>query len=635
MFDRDPNKETRSVNTITAASKVTTVTDAKEDPRLLQNLDYPTWLPFAAKTYEISGDINDYILMVYPICPSDIPNRNGIGFPLHELTRFQPPPVSRMAYKAWTGVPLHYEHCFTGDTKVRTSKGLYNISALRVGDKVLTHKNRYRKVTKLFDNGIKQTYEINCVGLSRPIYATSNHPMWVVDRRQLMEGGQEGVQISTIRYRATNIEHIKPHFRPVSDIYPLDYLVVPLDIGGNIEADPAFAFLVGLYTAEGNLLPNNRAVGDFTSVSLTIAYNEKELMAKAVECCRLLTLECKTSHNKKAGTGSILIKDAKFAEAMYALVGSYSHKKRIKGELRKWDNESLKHFLGGYVSGDGCLKGPRVRCVTVSEDLAQDIQCIFGRLGIPASANGGGWATMFTSKYHTRKGELRKYKGGKPYREDNSRYCVGISKHEFLPLLPYVVGKKYFNFVPKRKEIGPCIIVRDNYLLLPISSITASTKDRVFNIEVEEDHTYVAGGVIAHNCNEVHTDAYGVVLDTSLHKISGYGGGKLWKVMGLIALDKTKYPEMAKRVLDGDIDTGSMGAYVDTFSCSYCNAPMTKTHCCNHIHHKNEIDWKEYKDYDGSSHIAFRNAHGISPIEYSLVESPAWVPSLSDHILMR
>ena len=135
--------------------------------------------------------------------------------------------------------------------------------------------------------------------------------------------------------------------------------------------------------------------------------------------------------------------------------------------------------------------------------------------------------------------------------------------------------------------------------------------------------------------NEIHEDAYGVILDASLHKISGYGGGKLWKVMGLVGVDKTKYPEMARRVMEGDINTWSMGAYVDSFSCSYCGEEMTKTRCCQHLNRKNDIDWSEFRDYDGTNHLAFRNAHGISPIEISLVESPAWTTALSDHILTR
>lgn len=231
---------------IFAAQQVVQVTDVEKDPGLVHNLDYPTWLPFAAKTYKISPNIEDYILMVYPICPSDIPNRNGIGFPLQELTRFQPPPVSRMAYKAWTGTPLHYDHQ-----------------------------------------------------------------------------------------------------------------------------------------------------------------------------------------------------------------------------------------------------------------------------------------------------------------------------------------------------------------------------------------------------NEVHEEAYGVILDSSLHKITGYGGGKLWKVMGLIGLDRKKRPQMAERVLDGDINTGSMGALADKFTCSVCGVEMTKDQSCHHLDPNSDIDWQEVRGAEGRRRIAFRNAHFLSPIEYSLVESPAWVPALSDHILMR
>jgi hypothetical protein len=135
--------------------------------------------------------------------------------------------------------------------------------------------------------------------------------------------------------------------------------------------------------------------------------------------------------------------------------------------------------------------------------------------------------------------------------------------------------------------------------------------------------------------NEIHEDAYGIVLDATMHKVTGYGKGKLWKVMGLAALDKTKYPKMAQRVLDNDINTYSMGAMVDAFSCSYCKEPMTEQSYCSHVHPKNDIDWQQVRGHDNSNHVAFRNAHGISPIELSLVESPAWTTALSDNILTR
>ncbi|WP_438451797.1 hypothetical protein, partial [Listeria monocytogenes] len=69
--------------------------------------------------------------------------------------------------------------------------------------------------------------------------------------------------------------------------------------------------------------------------------------------------------------------------------------------------------------------------------------------------------------------------------------------------------------------------------------------------------------------NEVHERAYGVILDASFHKVEGYGDGKLWKVMGLLAIDKNKYPDVAQKVLTREINTYSMGALVDYFTCGY------------------------------------------------------------------
>ena len=132
--------------------------------------------------------------------------------------------------------------------------------------------------------------------------------------------------------------------------------------------------------------------------------------------------------------------------------------------------------------------------------------------------------------------------------------------------------------------------------------------------------------------NEVHEKAYGVILDSSLHKVMGYGGGKLWKVMGLNAIDKNKYPDIAMKVLKKQINTYSMGALVDSFSCGYCGSPCTSKHVCAHITSPNNVNWKQYKDFDGSSHLAFLNAHGIQPIECSIVADPAWAPALSDDV---
>jgi hypothetical protein len=66
-------------------------------------------LPFAADHYKISSNIADYILVPTEIVLSDIPNRNGVSFPLEELTRFDEE-LGNLAYKSWQSKPTYLEH---------------------------------------------------------------------------------------------------------------------------------------------------------------------------------------------------------------------------------------------------------------------------------------------------------------------------------------------------------------------------------------------------------------------------------------------------------------------------------------------------------------------------------------------
>lgn len=129
------------------------------------------------------------------------------------------------------------------------------------------------------------------------------------------------------------------------------------------------------------------------------------------------------------------------------------------------------------------------------------------------------------------------------------------------------------------------------------------------------------------------TTAYGVVLDTYLEKVRGYGNDKNWKVMALCAIDKEKYPDIAQEILDGTINTYSMGAMVETFTCSYCHSPVTDKHHCSHVGATDEVNWNVIQDWQGNKHLAYLRAHGIQPAEFSIVRDPAWVVALSDEVM--
>lgn len=218
--------------------------------------------------------------------------------------------------------------------------------------------------------------------------------------------------------------------------------------------------------------------------------------------------------------------------------------------------------------------------------------------------------------------------------EEDPRMLQSLDYTTWLPFAAktYKISPKIDDYILVTTPICPSDIPNRNGIAFPLAELTKFQPPPISRMAYK---AWTGCPVHYEHANEIHENAYGVILDASLHKISGFGGGKLWKVMGLLAIDKYKYPEIARRVLEGDINTYSMGAYVDEFSCSYCTSPMNKHQYCGHVNLKNDIDWQEFQDYDGVKHIAFRNAHGISPIETSIVESPAWTTALSDHILTR
>jgi hypothetical protein len=75
-----------------------------------------------------------------------------------------------------------------------------------------------------------------------------------------------------------------------------------------------------------------------------------------------------------------------------------------------------------------------------------------------------------------------------------------------------------------------------------------------------------------------------------------------------------------------------MGALVDYFQCGFCGTECSSDHVCSHISSIKSVNWNVQKDWEGNSHLSFLNSFGISPIECSIVEDPAWAPALSDSV---
>jgi hypothetical protein len=219
--------------------------------------------------------------------------------------------------------------------------------------------------------------------------------------------------------------------------------------------------------------------------------------------------------------------------------------------------------------------------------------------------------------------------------EHNKEALLGLDFVTWLPFAAklYNISPNIESYILVNGPICPSDMPNRNGIGFPLAELTKFQAPPVSRMAYK---AWTGTPIHYEHKADVHEDAYGVVFDTNLTKISGYGSGKLWKVMGVWGIDKDKYPEMAQRVLDNKVNTYSMGAMVDYFSCSYCGTKIGGNSGCSHVQplsDRNPVNWKPVRNYDGSNHTAFLNAHGISPAELSIVENPAWSQALTDNVL--
>lgn len=68
--------------------------------------------------------------------------------------------------------------CITGDALIRTKRGLVPLKDVKVGDYVLTHKGRFKKVLNFFNQGVKEIWEVT-INSEITVRTTNNHKFYI------------------------------------------------------------------------------------------------------------------------------------------------------------------------------------------------------------------------------------------------------------------------------------------------------------------------------------------------------------------------------------------------------------------------------------------------------------------------
>lgn len=354
--------------------------------------------------------------------------------------------------------------CFPAGTMISTRNGPKPIEEIVVGDLVLTHRGRYRRVTETMQReGALLRLKIDKLPEMR---VTEEHPFFTdqgwIDAVDLTPG-QHFVQIGISAERAG-----QPHSIDIAGVLVGDFIHQPtvdyklrsgpvsrhvLPVRAGIEVDEDVAWLLGMYLAEGSIT-------DGRDIRFTLSTDEQEYADRICSILHnrfgLTNAKCTATYHEARGSSWLSVRTNTKLLALWlqASFGSGFDHKRVPHWMMIADEQVQAAFLQGVADGDGTpINAQQVRVTLSNEVLVRQLFEIATRLGyyptlapayLPPNANVQPWSVAFGPTHN-----------------------VGMVRGGFYRV----------------RAVDPT----DEFTT-------------VYNFEVEEDHTYVANQVVVHNC---------------------------------------------------------------------------------------------------------------------------------------
>ncbi len=337
--------------------------------------------------------------------------------------------------------------CFTNENLVMTSNGYKSIKEIKVGDMVLTHQNRYRKVLRIGGEK-KETIIIKSQGSTR-IETTKNHPFYCFEDKK-----------QDYKFTWKNIGNFEKEDKVVSINWGINK---DLKNFSNVDL-----YILGRFLADGccyKTKRKNRKNSYIYKFKISVGKHEIENFKSKVDN-RFSYIEERTVFNAYIYKKEWVELGEKF--------GHLAHNKFIPNFILDLPVKRLKIFLEGYMDGDGHIRkqaskvNTYKRNTTVSEKLALTLS-----LAIQKCYNGVSICFTKRKKKHIIENRIVNQKD--TYEISYTEIKTKFSKY-----------KTFKNYTA--------------YNLTKSTSFKESGINKVYNIEVEEDNSYIVNNLIVHNC---------------------------------------------------------------------------------------------------------------------------------------
>lgn len=368
--------------------------------------------------------------------------------------------------------------CLAKGSKVLTKEGTYkSIENIIPGDYVKT-LNGYKRVTNTFIQGEQKTIKI--IHQSGELVCTPNHKVAVIEGKEVIWKKAEELAINdklifSLKEEETNYINKLPKFDYVKPLHSTTCknIVIP-------ELDEEISYLVGLIQGDGYV----RLTSKSGELSIAIEGDNPE---KAYFVANILK-----RFNVNPGIQEPTIKDNSFkirVKSKQLATYLHEHVKQAKTTLKipafilSASSEIKKAFVSGVFCADGSFKTrPPQVATSIYRPFLEELQVLLAELGVHSNI-----------KY-------RVYPSRKETWQDiyslNIRGKENFNKFkELLVLTPkandkdYIINQGNTTILKPIKNIQPILI----------EEILEGNIVETFDIEVEDEHSFMCEGVLVHN----------------------------------------------------------------------------------------------------------------------------------------
>lgn len=369
--------------------------------------------------------------------------------------------------------------CFPSDTKVEMLDGYKNIQDVKVGDSVLTHTGNHRKVSKTFHHHYTGKWATIKIRGNRTIECTAGH-------RFLVNRGGEFSWVSAEELLTSDLLVESVPNRSDLDFYEYYYSNGNGTFSETMPIDEDVCRLFGYYLSEGYLVQGKDTAKRKRYVVHFALHKSETHYAQDIQELMFKYFGVRGGVYQSSENGIRLNFTTQKGYTLFdSLFGKLAWNKSIPHYISKLPHNKIKQLLTGYWRGDGSSTSQGYSFSSTSYALIHQAQKMLLSLGISSGISSN---TANDSKFSLI--------GSRKIVRRHSLYSLSIYGNS-ADRLGEMLGHSNMGRGANK------IIVNEGRVEYPVISVELSevTDMPVYNLEVENDHSYHVNGVVAHNCS--------------------------------------------------------------------------------------------------------------------------------------